>query len=133
MSLHYRDLESDSEELFGRLSKRFGSGDPTAKLVRKHFQAPSDLHNQKRWVALSEGLVGLEHWRDAIQALDNCHTILSIHPYYGNGAKKGKWSWKNLAFIFDKMSTIVKAHGDKFDRASVEHQLSIARKWAKRE
>lgn len=133
MSLHYRDLESRNEDLFRRLSKRFDSGEPRAKLIREHFRAASDLHDRKRWIALSDGLVRLEHWGDAIQALDNCHTILFIHPHYGSGARKGEPSWKNVAVVLEKLLAIAKAHGDTFDRVAVEHQLGRARQFAKNE
>jgi hypothetical protein len=133
MSLHYRDLESNSEHLFRNLSKRFGSEDPRAKLIREHFKASPDLHDRKRWVALSDGLIRLERWRDAIQALDNCHTILFIHPHYGSGATRGDPSWKNVAVVLEKLLAIARSHGDTFDRVAMEHQLKIALQFAKKE
>ncbi|MEO0249988.1 MAG: SMI1/KNR4 family protein [candidate division WOR-3 bacterium] len=133
MSLHYRVLESNCEDHFRKLFKRFGSIDPRAKAIRELFKAPEDLHDRKRWYALSDSLARLEYWRDAIQALDNCHTILFIHPHYGEGTKKGKASWRNVAWILGKLLAIAMVHGDTFDRVFVKHQLAIAEEWAKRE
>lgn len=132
MSLHYRDLESDSEDLFRRLSRRFGSGDVRAELIRGQFRAAADLHDMQRWIAVSDGLAGLAHQRDAIQALDNCHTILFIHPHYGSGAKKGEPSWTSVAVVLERLLAIARTHGDTFDRVAVAHQLQLAHQFARK-
>ena len=133
-ALHYRALERCDPDLFGRLIKRFRSEALPGRLIREAFGDVTSLHDRRRWLRLASRLAREGFSRNAIEALENCHVLHFIYPFYGEPYRKNPSpTWSKVLEVLEQLHPLVEEYGDEFDRATTAHKLKLAKQWAKKE
>ncbi len=123
MALHYRMLKRKGMETFVVLIERVKT-DQSSASAAAHFQKPLDLHSVEKWTAFSRLLASAERFDDALQALENAHSILTIYPHYGfPDIPSTQETWDVATELFNQMRELLKkGAGDQLDRAVIEYQ-----------
>ncbi len=121
MALHHWILERKDMGAFPSLIERLKNDSSSAAA---HFQRSSDVLSVEKWTALSQSLASSGRFDDALQALENAHSILPVHPHYGfPDIPSTQEPWDVAKELFHGMRDLLnRGAGDQLDRAVIEYQ-----------